>query len=344
MTVTNAAAARRLHAGVSAAAFLAAAFLAAGCGRTPSSGPPAAGDGSRVFRVAVIPKGTSHEFWQSVRAGAELADREFEDVEVTWKGPLSEGDTDDQIEIVESFIANGYDGICLAPLDAVALRKAVDEALRQKIAVLTFDSALRDPSGTVSYVATNNYRGGQKAGDYLAELLGGQGKIILMRYALNSESTEQREAGFLEAVGKHPGLELLVQDKYAGPEERGALELGEILLSNYGDRVQGIFCPNQSTASGMLTALERDPRGLAGRVKLVGFDAGANIVRGLESGQLNGTILQDPVKMGYEAVATMVKHLRGEQVPPRIETEETLATTENRNEPRIRELLFPAQR
>lgn len=321
---------------------LGAAAACLGCGRAPST-PAKAADGKRMFRVAVIPKGTSHEFWQSVRAGVEQADRELDDVEVTWKGPLSEGDTDDQIEIVESFIANGYDGVCLAPLDAVALRKPVEEALRQKMAVLTFDSALRDSAGTVSYVATNNFRGGQRAGDYLAELLGGQGKIILMRYALNSESTEQRESGFLDAVKKHPGLELLVQDKYAGPEERGALELGENFLANYGDQVQGIFCPNQSTASGMLTALERDPRGLAGKVKLVGFDAGANIVRGLETGHLNGTVLQDPVKMGREAVTAMVKHMRGEQVPERIETDETLATSENRNEPRIKELLFPPQ-
>lgn len=320
----------------------AAVFLLAGCG-----GPSPQGRGPRTggepLRIAVIPKGASHEFWQSVRAGVEQADRELEDVEVTWKGPLSEGDTDDQIEIVESFIANGYDGICLAPLDAVALRKPVDEALQQNIAVLTFDSALRDDTGAVSYVATNNFRGGQKAGEYLAQLLDGQGKIILMRYALNSESTEQREAGFLDAIGKHPGIELLVQDKYAGPEERGALELGESLLAKHGDQVQGIFCPNQSTASGMLTALERDPRGLAGKVKLVGFDAGANIVRGLEAGHLHGTILQDPVRMGYEAVSTMAKHLRGQEVPKRIETAETLATTDNLKEPRIQELLFPKQ-
>ncbi len=307
-----------------------------GCGRPA---PVEDGSPARVFRVAVIPKGSSHDFWFSVRAGAEKADAELDDLEITWKGPVSEGDTADQIQIVESFIANAYDGICLAPLDAVALRKQVDQAQANNIPVVIFDSALADQRGIVSYVATNNERGGRVAGEYLAKLLEGRGNVILMRYNLNSQSTEERERGFLEALAGFPEIKLLESEKHAGPDEAGAIALGEQLVANYGSEMQGIFCPNQSTASGMLTVLRR--ANLAGKVKFVGFDAGENIAQGIAKGEMQGTVLQDPVKMGYEAVRTIYDHLHGRRVADRVEISETLATTENAQDEDVRKLLDP---
>lgn len=296
----------------------------------------------KVFRIAVIPKGTSHDFWYSVHAGARRADEEFDDVEITWSGPESEANTARQIEIVEGFIANGYDAICLAPLDAVALRKPVEQAMANGIPVVIFDSALADDGGIVSYVATNNYRGGTVAGNYLAKLLDAKGNVILMRYAVNSESTEQREQGFLDTIKKHPDLKILSSDKHGGPDEQSAIELAENLLTDFGEQVDGIFCPNQSTASGTLTVLDRDTRGLAGKVKFVGFDSGEHIAQGLKSGTLYATVLQDPVQMGYDAVRVAYEHLQGKEVPRRVEVPETLATRENLDEPRIQALLYPA--
>jgi ribose transport system substrate-binding protein len=296
--------------------------------------------GAKKLRIAVIPKGTSHEFWKSVEAGVRKAADEFSDIDVIWKGPLSEGQTAAQIDMVESFVADGYDGICVAPLDAIALRRPIEQAQAAGTKVVLFDSGLEDASGVVSYVATNNFRGGQQAGEYLAKLLEGQGKVILMRYDLNSESTNQRERGFLEALTPHAGIELLSSDKFGGPDESKAIELAENLVSTYGDQIQGIFCPNESTAAGTLTAFKR--AGLAGKVKLIGFDSGPRIAAGLEQGEVHGTILQDPVQMGYDAVRVMRDHLQGRPVPERIETQEVLATTENCREPEIRALLFPA--
>jgi ribose transport system substrate-binding protein len=309
-----------------------AALATGGCGGDKASSP-------RVYRVAVIPKGTSHDFWYSVHAGAKQADEAFDDLAITWKGPATEGDTSEQIKMVENFLVDGYDGVCLAPLDAIALRPAVERALEQKTPVVIFDSALANAAGISSYVATNNYRGGERAGEYLAQLLGGKGKIILLRYALNSESTEQREQGFLDAIAKHPEITFLSNDKHAGPTEGEAIRVAENLLSNYGSEVQGIFCPNQSSTSGMLNALRS--AGLAGKVKFVGFDAGENIAQAVEKGEINGTVLQDPVKMGYEAVRVMRQILRGEPVAEKIEIPETLATTENCREPAMRALLYP---
>jgi ribose transport system substrate-binding protein len=324
--------------------------LLAGCptqqppsGSTPaqssSVGGGTAAEGKKK-RVAVIPKGESHEFWKSVRAGALKAGKEF-NLDVTFKGPAREGNTDDQIAMVNNKIADGVDGICLAPVDAVALRRPVDEAIQAGIPIVIFDSGLAKQDGIVSFVATNNYRGGERAAEYLAELLKGKGNVILMRYNPGSQSTELREKGFLDKIGTFKNIKMLVDDKNAGPDESGAITLSENLLSIHKDKVDGIFCPNQPTASGMLTTLTKRFPDVAKRVKFVGFDSGTNIAKALESGEMQGTILQDPVNMGYMAVKAMHDHLNKKEVLKDNPVPEELATPENLKKPKIHALLYP---
>lgn len=302
----------------------------------------AASSKAKHFRVAVIPKGTSHEFWKAVEAGARRADLELADLEIVWKGPGGEGDAAAEIALVESFIADGYDGICLAPLDAVALEAPVRTALAKKIPVVIFDSGLaRKDLGITSFVATDNFHGGQVAGEELVRLLGGRGNVILVRYQVGSESTEQRELGFLDAVTRHPNMNVISHDRHGGPDEAKAIEVGENLLATFGQKTDAIFCSNESCTSGMITALRRDPRHLSGKIKLIGFDSSQNIVDALKDGVLYGTVLQDPVQMGYRAVMAMHDKLTGKEVKPRIETGETLATQENMDSERVHALLFP---
>jgi ribose transport system substrate-binding protein len=323
---------------------------AVGCTKTPADSGPggsasstdSANAGGKKLHIAVIPKGTSHEFWKSVEAGARRAAAE-NNVEMTFKGPNSEGDTAGQISIVETELANGCDGICLAPLDGKALRKPVTQVIETNVPVVIFDSGLDDMTGATSFVATNNYRAGQHAGKYMAELLGGKGRVVLMRYAINSKSTEEREQGFLDELAKSKEIELISSNKYGGPTEKESLQVGEDYLVNFGDKIDGIFCPNESTTSGMLNALEKgDRQGLAGKIKFVGFDSSDNLVRGLKAGHLKAVVLQDPVQMGYDAVRIMAQKLRGKgDIPAKIEVPEALATTENLNDPKIDKLLHP---
>jgi ribose transport system substrate-binding protein len=195
--------------------------------------------------------------------------------------------------------------------------------------------------GIVSYVATDNERGGARAGAYLAELMGGEGGVMLMRYNPGSNSTELREKGFLDEIAKHSGMRVVVQDKHAGPDLDGAIELAENLLSEYGEQTDGIYCPNQTTAAGMLSVLWKQFPEIARRIKFVGFDSGTSISKGLEEKQMNGTILQDPVHMGYTAVRAMVDHLNGKPVPREIPVPEELATSDNLDQSRVRDLLYP---
>jgi ribose transport system substrate-binding protein len=123
------------------------------------------------YRIAVIPKGTTHEFWKSVHAGAAQAAKEAGNIEIFWKGPLQENDTEGQINVVQEFITKKVNGIVLAPLDSQALVASVKDAKQQGIPTVIFDSGLGDESIIVSYVATDNYQGGAMAAKRLAEVL-----------------------------------------------------------------------------------------------------------------------------------------------------------------------------
>jgi len=293
--------------------------------------------GSKTYKLAVIPKGTTHEFWKAVHAGAAKAAQEL-GVEIFWKGPQKEDDRAQQITVVEDFISRRVDGIVLAPLDDRALMRSVDEAMAEGIPVVIMDSNLQGDN-YLSFVATDNYQGGVIAAHRLAEVLGKRGKIFLIRYLEGSASTTFREQGFLETMEKdYPEMELLVKDQFAGTTTESAYQLTENLLSRY-PQVEGIFAPNESSTFGALRALQHF--GLAGKVKLVGFDSSSKLIQALASNEIQGLVLQDPMKMGYLAVKAVVDHLQGKPVARRIDTGVNLATPENMNNPEIRSLLEP---
>lgn len=292
--------------------------------------------------IAVIPKGTSHVFWQSIHAGAEKAAREV-GATIVWRGPLREDDRDSQVSEVEDFISRGVAGIVLAPLDEAALAQPVADAKRRGIPVVVIDSGLKG-SDYVSFVATDNRKGGSLAGDYLSSLLHDRGKVVMLRYAEGSQSTLQRETGFLESVGAHKDVEVLSSNQYGGADVEGAYKKSESMLARYKNAdgslaVDGIFTPNESTTLAMLRVLQDN--GWARTVKFVGFDASDTLVKGLRDGNVDGLVLQDPVNMGYLGVKTMAAHLHGERVEPRIDTGVRLITRDRMNDPDAKELLHP---
>jgi len=308
----------------------------------PESSAPKTGaaDGAKTYRIAVIPKGTTHEFWKSVHAGAVQAAMELKNVEILWKGPLREDETAGQIQVVQDFVVQGVDGICIAPLDSQALIRPVTEAVESDIPVVVFDSALGDESKIVSYVATDNLQGGRLAAARLAEAMGGKGDVILLRYKVGSESTEQREEGFLaELAENHPDVNVLVTNEYAGTTPDSALAKATQLLQKHRDTVDGIFAVCEPNADGTLGALKNAD--LAGKVKFVAFDPSPSLIQGMKDGTVHGIVLQDPVTMGYEAVKAMHAHLTGKPVEKRVQTGEHVATPENMETPEIKKLLTP---
>src|SRR5437762_3941603 len=314
-----------------------AAIAALSCNRSGSK------SGKKKLTIAVIPKGTSHEFWKSIHAGAIKAAKELSstgnEVEVIWKGPLREDDREQQIQVVEGFASQGVAGIVLAPLDDRALARPVEEAKSAGVPTVIIDSALQSNS-IVSFVATDNRKGGMLGADRLGELLGGKGKVILLRYAEGSESTEEREAGFRQEMKqKYPNIELISSDQYAGATRDTAKRASENLLNRFGDDVQGIFCPNESTTAGMLSALQ--DIGKAVKLMFVGFDSSQTFVDAMRAKQLQGIVVQNPFNMGYLGVKTIVDSLKGKAVEKRIDTGVTVITPENLDAKDSQALLHP---
>lgn len=300
------------------------------------------GEAAKGMKIAMIPKGTTHEFWKSVHAGADEAAKAL-NVELIWKGPLKEDDREAQIQVVEDFVTQGVQGICVAPLDDKALRKPVDEALKSKIPVLIFDSPLADTTGTVSLVATDNKKGGATAGEAMVKDLGKGGKVIVLRYQEGSASTELREEGFLEAA-KAGGLEVVSSDQHAGATVESAQKVAENLINRFKNpdgtlSVGGIFCPNESSTFGMLRALQ-DAK-LAGKIKFYGFDASTKLVEALQAGEVTGLVVQNPYNMGKLAIESMVKAIKGEKVDAILDTGAVLATKDTMGNEDVKKVLNP---
>src|SRR4030095_10612945 len=229
---------------------------------------------TKKLTIAVIPKGTTHEFWKSIHAGSNKAAQELtaqgNEIEVIWKGPLREDDREQQIQVVEGFTTQGVNGIVLAPLDNRALVRPVTEAQRAGVPTVIIDSGL-ESDDIVSFVATDNRKGGSLAAERMGQLLNGKGKVLVLRYAEGSASTTEREEGFLETINtKFPEIELVSTDQYAGATRDTAKRASENLLNKFADVVQGIFTPNESSTAGMLLALQ--DIGKAGKISFVGFD------------------------------------------------------------------------
>lgn len=307
------------------------------------SGCSGTSTGGKKFTIAVVPKGTTHPFWKSVNAGAMKAAADYKaqgvDVDLIWKGPLREDDREQQIQVVEGFISQGVNGIVLAPLDNKALVRPVEEAKKAGIPTTIIDSGL-DSDQIVSFAATDNRKGGNLAAERLGELLGGKGKVIMLRYLEGSASTTDREEGFLEVIkAKYPNIELVSMDQYAGATRDSAKRTAENLLQRYGDQVNGVFASNEPATTGMLLALQ--DRGMAGKVTFVGFDSSSQFVDAMKNNQMQGIVVQSPFAIGELGVKAMIDHLLGKPVEKRIDTGVMMITPENMNSPEAQKLLNP---
>jgi ribose transport system substrate-binding protein len=318
-------------------------LLCAGCSRSePAGGAGSAGGpgAPKRLQIAVIPKGTTHEFWKSVHAGAVKASREL-DVDVTWKGPLKEDDLKGQIDLVQSFTAQRVSGIALAPLNDKALVASVNGAAAAGVPVVIFDSALSGGSA-VSFVATDNRAAGALAAARLRELAPGPGKVVVLRYQEGSASTNDREEGFLAGIAAHPELAVVSANQYGGATTESAFKAAERLLlaqNAAGGGVTAVFAPNESTTFGMLLALQKS--GLAGKLRFIGFDVSDKLLAAVESGQIDALVLQNPFNMGYLAVKSVVEKLRGGAVAARTDTGAQLVDRKNLHDPGIVELVKP---
>ncbi|MHC4155997.1 MAG: ABC transporter substrate-binding protein [Planctomycetota bacterium] len=285
-------------------------------------------------RIGVIPKGTTHIFWQAVRRGAERAGDEA-GVTIFWNGPERESDRERQKQIVEDFIVQKVAGIVLAPNDSKALVPSVEKIFARGIPCVIIDSAI-ETDKIVSFAATDNYKGGVLAARRMGEILNGRGKIIVVKYVPGSASTTKRENGFIDTIRKEfAGIEI-VDAKYGMDTPETALQATEDLLTKNVE-LDGLYACNASTSVGALQALRT--QGRVGKIKMVGFDAEQALADGLRAGDIDSLVVQNPFKMGYEGVKAVLAKLDGKDVPKRIDTGVELVTKARLEEPDIKALL-----
>ena len=162
----------------------------------------------------------------------------------------------------------------------------------------------------------------------------------MLRYQEGSASTEAREKGFLDRMkAQYPAVQIVSADQFAGPTRDTAKRASENLLNRFGNQVEGIFTPNESSTAGMLLALQ--DVGKAGQIKFVGFDSSEAFVTAMRNKQLDGVVLQNPFEMGYQGVKTMVAHLKGQAIQARVDTGVTIVTPDNLDTEASKALLNP---
>jgi ribose transport system substrate-binding protein len=286
-------------------------------------------------KILVSPKGLVHNFWVTVKAGADSAGKEL-GVEVIWKGPAQETDIAGQIAIVEDYINKKVDAIVLAACDTKALNALIDRALDIGIPVVTIDSGV-DDDRPLSFIATDNIKAAELAADELARLIGYKGEVALMPHVPGAATTIMREEGFKKGIAKYADVKL-VSVQYSHSDVATAMGVIENILSAH-PNLAGIFPTNEAGVLGTVQALTA--RGKIGQIKVVGFDAADDEIAALHNGGVQALIVQDPFKMGYLGVKAALDAIAKKTIEKRIDTGVYVVTKENMETPEIRRVLYP---
>lgn len=315
---------------------LSALVLFSGCGKSSEKNASAAAPGAPAkIRIAAVPKATTHSYWKAAEAGARRAAAEF-NVELEWQGPLDDSKVADQIGIFNNLAASGLQGILLSPCDDKALAPHVRTAAKRGLPISIFDSPLDGKQGVdyINFVSTDNKAAGGTAAKTLIDLIGGtpayDGQILVIRFTEGSASTRLREEGFMGALAHAKNLKISAE-QFTDGSMAGAQRVAETLLNNYvkNNRLElaGIFASNQPTAEGTFNALRAlRAKGVEISAKFVGFDDSALLLQGLQSGAIDALVVQDPEKMGYLGIKSLVDHIQGKPVEAYIDTGVTVKT------------------
>ena len=310
-------------------------------GNGNASASSGSGGAGKKLRIAVIPKGTANSFWLGVKAGADAAANETGEVEIIWQGPQTENDATQQVDVVQTQINNHVDGIVLAAVDSQALVQPVKDATAKKIPVVTVDSGLtKGQDESICYIATDNTKGGQLAAEELAKAIGEKGKVGILIFKKGSASNDERESGFLDTLKKYPNISKDVPNLEAGEPTKAVDRTTDMLTAN--KDLVGIFAANQPNGEGAANVLKQ--KKLEGKVKLVAFDGSPDEVRALADGTIQALIVQDPYRMGYEGVKTILKAIHKQPIESKfVDSGVKVVTKDNMNTPEMQKVLKPGQ-
>ncbi len=315
-----------------------------GSGTTSTSASGGANAAQKKPQVAVIAKSTVNAYWKAVESGAKKAGDEL-GAEILWTGPDAETNHTQQANMVDNMVNKGVAGIVIAPTNLDALVRPVESAVAKGVPVILIDSSLNSDK-PLSSISTDNYAAGAQAAEALIKAIGTNrkhdGSVIMLRFLENSGSTESREKGFSERIGKEPGLKLVEAAYTKGQgSTTDAADTADALLRRFtrdGElQVDGIFASNQPTAIGMLTKIDQTKAaGTKIDCPFVGFDAHEVLLAGIRDGRVAAIVTQDPKMMGYLGVKTMIDYLNKKPIEKNVATNTATVTKENIDTPQIK--------
>ncbi len=313
--------------------------MAAGCGgekaATPSAQPAATPAQKARLEIGVVPKGISHQFWLTVKAGADAAGNEF-NANIRWQGPDKETEIDKQVNILEDMISRKVDAIVMAACDENGLTNVIKKAVDAKIPVVTIDSGVKSDL-PVTLVATDNIAGAKAAAKELARLIGNEGEVGLMPFVPGAATSELREQGFKDGLKELPNLKLVATLYSQSDVAKGMNVTQDMMTAN--PNLKGLFAASEPGAIGAAQAIKA--AGKAGQVKLVAFDGSDEEIEMLKNGTIQALVVQNPFQMGYKGVKAAIDTINGKPIEKRIDTGVTVVTMENFNQPEIQKLLYP---
>jgi len=304
----------------------------AGCGGGTEE---AASSGDAKYTIAVLPKGVGHQFWLTVRSGADAAGKEL-GANIVWNGPDKETEIAKQINIVQDMISRKVDAIVMAACDENALIDVLNQAMDAGIPVVTIDSGVKSDR-PLSFIATDNVNAARMAADALAGLIGEKGEVGVIPIVPGAATSEMREQGFKEGAKKYPGMEI-VSVLHCESDAAKAMSVTEDMMTAHPNMV-GIFAESEPGAVGAAQAIEA--AGKAGQVKIVGFDASEEEIAALKRGTIQALVVQNPFNMGYLGVKAAIDAIEGRPVEKRIDTGVTIITKDNLDTPEVQKLLNP---
>ncbi|MBO0827343.1 MAG: ABC transporter substrate-binding protein [Streptosporangiales bacterium] len=323
------------------AGVLAAALLVAGCGgvKKHESGGGGTNKATGPIKLAVVPKAVGFSFWEDAHKGAVCAASKQKDVKVTWDGVTAETDVSGQVDLLQNFLTSGVDGLVYAATDAKTLYNVTKSAEDKKVPVVNIDSGTDPQPKDVPVYATDNIAAAQKVPDLIAKKLGNKGgKVAFIPFQAGTITNDQRTQGFKDGLKKHPELKL-VATQSSQSDVNTALRVTHDIITAHPD-LNAIFAANEPGVIGAAQAVKQ--AGKAGKITIIGWDAAPDEVKGVQTGEIDALVVQNPFRMGYDSVNGIVGKIRKGTQPRNEDTGVTFVTKQNMTSPDVKALLKPS--
>ena len=296
--------------------------------------------------IALIPGLTADGFYVTMHKGAEAAAKAT-GAELIYQG-AAEWNVSLQVPILEAIIAKKPHAILIAPNDKVQMIEPLRKAHEAGITVVcvdtfigngVFQTGAGEADFPISYVASDNVLGGRMAARALAKAIGEKGKVYVSNVKPGISTTDQREEGFKAEIANFKDIEVL-ETQFNDDDANKAAAQFQAVLGRVPD-LAGVFGANLFSAAGAANGAKQ--AGVAGKVKMAGFDAPESIVAQLKDGTFELTIAQHPAEIGYFGFMAAYAHVTGNPAPTAIGTGFSVMTAANIDDPNINKYLYKSE-